>query len=209
MTETKRIVIADSYEIVREGLASRLSAEPGLDVVGQAGDGYSTIKLCRAVTPDIVVLDLSIGRPSGKDTFTKLRAALPAMHILLMGTEATKSYAFHALSLGAAGFVPREASGNDLVNAIRSVGQGYACLPRDCMTEFAGLRRNLTRSGNLYGLSPREIEVLEACSTGIKTKEVADQLSISVRTVETHRNAIYRKTACRNLTDLAQMLSPS
>lgn len=203
MSEDLRVVIADSHEIVREGIASRLIADCGANVVGQASDGYTTIKICRNQTPDILLLDLSLTRPSGAETIAKLRSSMPDLKIVVMSSEASTSEAFNILAQGAVSFMPKQAKGAHFVTAIRAASAGYTCIPTTFLREFAQLRQNVTRTGNMYGLSPREVEVLEACAAGQKTKEVAERLSISVRTVETHRNSIYRKTDCRSIGELA------
>lgn len=208
MTEenASRIVIADSHEIVREGIANRLVAGCNVEIVGQASDGYSTMKICRTVNPDILLMDLSLTRPSGMETLTKMRRSLPEMKIVVLSSEATTSEAFATLAAGAVAFIPKQARGTHFVNAIVAASEGYTLMPTEYLAEFVNLRRNITRTGNIYGLSPREIEVLEACTSGQKTKEVADKLSISVRTVETHRNSIYKKTSCKNLEDLSRIV---
>ena len=203
MEHRLQVVIADSHEIVREGITTRLAADGVADVVGQADDGYSAIKLCRSLKPDVLLLDLDITRPSGIETLSKVRSTTPDVRVIALSSGASTAEAFTALSKGAVGFLPRQAKGIHIVNAVRNVAMGYTCLPLDFLGEFMTLRRQVTRTGNIYGLSPREIEVLEACASGRRTKEVAESLSISVRTVETHRNAIYRKTACRSISDLS------
>ncbi|WP_296426744.1 response regulator transcription factor [Yoonia sp.] len=200
MEDTKiRVVIADCHEIVREGIAMRISSECNAEVVGQAADGYNTIKLCRALNPDVLLMDLGLERPSGTDTFAKLRSLMPEMKIIVLSSEATTSEAFAILGMGAVGFMPKQAKGADFVNCLRTVSKGYTCVPSEYMQGFVDLRRNVSRTGNIFGLSPREVEVLEACKSGAKTKEIASKLNISVRTVETHRNSIYKKTATRSV----------
>ncbi|MFQ6550979.1 response regulator [Aestuariibius insulae] len=202
-----RVVIADSHEIVREGIANRLVASCNVEIVGQASDGYTAIKVCRSCRPDILLMDLSLQRPSGAETLSKLRSTLSDMKIVVLSSDATTSDAFSTLAAGAVAFMPKQARGIHFVNAIRAASEGYTLLPTEYLAEFVSLRRNITRTGNIYGLSPREIEILEACTSGQKTKEVAENLSISVRTVETHRNSIYRKTNSRSLSDLSRIVN--
>ena len=205
MTETAKVLVADGHEIVREGLANKLAVDCGYNVVGHAADRYSTIKACRLLLPDILVMGLSLTRPSGIETFSKIRRINAEIKIVIMSQDANPTDAFTAMSEGALGFIPRDARVVDLVNAVKSAELGYACLPCEYIQQFTNLRRNVTRTGNIYGLSPRELEVVEACATGAKTKEVADMLAISVRTVETHRNSIYRKTDCRSISELSEI----
>ncbi|MEM8621912.1 MAG: response regulator transcription factor [Pseudomonadota bacterium] len=200
-----RLVIADSHEVVREGIAARLQS-CSVELVGQAADGYSTIKICRQLAPDLLIMDLSLTRPSGTETLAKLRASLPDMRIVVLSSEAKTADAFTVLGHGAIGFMPKQAKGSDFVNAVRAAIAGYTCVPSAYLAEFVTFRRNLSRTGNSYGLSRRELEVLEACASGQRTKEVAERFNISVRTVETHRNAIYRKTSCHDLKELYRNL---
>ena len=205
--DSYRVVVADSHEIVREGLANRLEDACDVNVVGEAGDGYTTIKVCRTENPDLLVMDLSLVRPSGLDTFRRLRETKPEMKIIVMSSEASPLEAFQTISLGAVSFLPKCAKSSHFVNAVNAAMLGYCCIPEVFMPEFLELRKNAARNGNIFGLSAREVEILIACANGLKSKEVAGQLDISVRTVETHRNSIYRKTNCRDLTKLLHMIT--
>ena len=203
MEQRTTLIIADSQTILREGIASRLRDGCDVEVVAEAEDGYGTIKACRQHQPELLLLDLSITRPSGGDTISKLKKSLPELKIVVMTSEATAETAILALSLGAAGFISKQSKGSVFVNAVNAAKDGHSYLPLDLLEDFVRTRRNIKRTGNAFGLSPRELEILEACIKGYSTKEVAHNLNISVRTVETHRNSIYKKTACRDYGDLA------
>ena len=205
MTIESTVVIADSLEIVREGIASKLQHCSRCDVVGLASDGFSTLKLCRSLQPDVLVLDLEMTRPSGVETLEKVRRSCPDTRIVVLSSGVSVSNAFLVLSKGAVAFLPKQSSGKDFVAAIHAATDGYTLLPSEFVEDFVQSRRNVTRTGNLFGLSPREMEVLLACAEGQSTKQVAEMLDISVRTVETHRNSIYRKTSCNGLDDLRQL----
>jgi len=204
--KTATVVVADGHEIVREGICWRIQQLEDCEVVGQADDGYKTIKVCRQLQPDILIMDLSLVRPSGRETLTKICKSLPDLKVIVLSSEATISNAFFVLSLGAVGFMPKQAGSRDILNAVEAARRGYTYMPNLFIREFVHSRRNLTRTGNIYGLSPREIEILEACINGQSTKEVAYALNISVRTVETHRNSIYKKTSCRNVSELSAIV---
>ncbi|MGB5863259.1 MAG: response regulator transcription factor [Sulfitobacter sp.] len=207
MADNVRIVIADGHEIIREAIAMRLREECGAEIVGEASDGYTCLKECRQEKPDILMTDLSITRPNGAETLARARKANPDMKIIILSSDASVANAFFCLSQGAIGFMPKQAKGMDFVNAVRAASNGYAYLPIEFLNEFVSARRNMTRTGNIFGLSPREVEILEACTSGQSTKEVAQALSISVRTVETHRNNIYRKTSCNSHQELTKIMS--
>lgn len=205
MSGESTVVIADSLEIVREGIATKLEGCSRFDVVGLASDGFSTLKHCRNLSPDVLVMDLEMTRPSGIETLEKVRKSCPDTKIVVLSSDVSVSNAFLVLSKGAVAFMPKQSRGVDFVAAIQAAADGYTFLPTEFVEDFVQSRRNVTRTGNLFGLSPREMEVLLACAEGQSTKQVAEMLDISVRTVETHRNNIYRKTSCNGLDDLRQL----
>ncbi len=204
-SDTPTLLIVDEHEIVRDGISSLFSESGCATVLGFAGDGYTAIKQCRTLRPDIVLMDLGITRPNGMETFRKIKSINPVVKIVVYSSEAEKTDVFSLLAANAVGFIPKQAKGSDFVNVIRSASLGYVCVPSDFMEDFVGLRRNVSKTGNVYGLSLREMEIFEACVSGARTKEIAERLDISSRTVETHRNAIYRKTSCHNLSDLMEI----
>lgn len=197
-----KVVIADGHEIVRDGIASVLEAKCNVTVVGQAADGYGTLKQCRSLKPDILLMDFGLINPSGMAVFEKLRATQPDIRIAVISSDMSTVDAYVLLANGATGFVQKQASSSHFVNAIRTISMGYACVEATVLQEFVGLRQNISRTGNVYGLSRREMEILEHSRSGSNTKEIAKKLQISTRTVETHRNAIYRKTSTNSVAGL-------
>ncbi len=206
--ETKifRVVVADNHEIVREAVSQRISESCSVEVVAQTADGYSAIRACRQLKPDILLMDLSICNPNGMDTLTRLRESFPDLKLIVVSSDTSVANAFLALSRGAIAFMSKAAKGADYVNAVNAAINGYTYVPVDVLEKFVKSRRNLSRNGNLFGLSSREIEILEASVAGLSTKEVATNLNISVRTVETHRHSIYRKTDCRDIEGLSRLM---
>jgi DNA-binding NarL/FixJ family response regulator len=203
------LVVVDSHEIVREAVSQRLTAECAVRVVAQTGDGYGAIRACRQHNPDLLLMDLSIGQPSGMDTLVRLREAFPTMKLIVISPDMSVASAFLALSHGASAFVSRSAKGSDIVSAVNATIGGYTYVPLEILEKFVKSRRNLTSKGNMFGLSSREIEIVEASVSGLTTKQVASNLNISVRTVETHRLSIYRKTDCRCINELSRLIKAS
>lgn len=201
-TPMVNVVIADRHEIVRDAIAMRLQNGAIAHVSGTATDGYSAIKLCRSLQPDILLLDFDIKRSSGRETFLKLRQSQPNLKIIVICEDSDIADAFFLMSKGAYGLMTRDAKGADFERTIQSVAAEYAIFPKEYLAQFAEIRTKATKSGNVYGLSPRELEVLRESKNGACTKQIAEQLNISVRTVETHRYSIYRKTACNNIDEL-------
>lgn len=198
----QKVVVADSHEIVCDGIKNAIEAHCNATVVGQAFNGYTTIKQCHILDPDILLMDFGLSNPSGMDIFEKVRAKHPNMKIVVISSNLSNVDAYVLLARGAAGFVPKQASGTHFANAINTISIGYTCISARYLQGFVGLQRNASRTGNIYGLSRREMEVLEQSTTGANTQEIATRLNISVRTVETHRNAIYRKTSTNSIASL-------
>jgi DNA-binding NarL/FixJ family response regulator len=207
-TFTQSVIIADSHAIVREGIRDRLEKQPNMTVVAEAWDGYSALKACREFQPNIFLMDFTITRPSGRELLAKVRKSCVDTKVIVLCSEMKVSNAFFCFSKGAFAFMPKQASGSDFVNAVGAAARGYSYMPNDFVSEFLETRRNLTRSGNIFGLSPRELEIVDSCMQGKSTKDIAEACNISVRTVETHKNNIYRKTSCRSLEDLTTIFAP-
>ena len=201
------VVVADGHEMVRESITSRIEKGCDVDVVAGTSDGYATIKAFRQLEPDLLIMDLGLQRPSGTEVLTKIMKMNPEVKIIVVTSEPTIANAFFALSNGAAAFMPKQSSSVDFEHAVNAVLNGFSYMPNDIMTQFVKSRRNLSRVGNVFGLSARELEIMKACSEGHSTKQVASDLEISVRTVETHRHNIYRKTNCNNQKDLQKIAS--
>jgi len=192
------VVIADGHEMVRESITSRIESGCDVTVVAGTSDGYSTLKSFRQQEPDLLIMDLGLVRPAGTEVLTKVLKMKPDIKVIVVTSDPSISNAFYALSRGASAFMPKQAPSSDFVHAVNAVLSGFSYMPTDIMTQFVQSRRNLSRVGNVFGLSARELEVMKACSEGRSTKQVAVDLDISVRTVETHRHNIYRKTNCKS-----------
>ena len=205
--DVQTVVVADSHTIVREGIRDRLEQRNNLSVVAEARDGYGALKACRDLSPDILLLDFGITRPSGREVLAKVRATCPDTRVIVLSSEVDISNAFYCLANGAVAFMPKQASGFDFVNATTAAIRGYSYMPIEFIASFLETRKHLTRSGNIFGLSPREMEIVDSCMQGKSTKDIAEACGISVRTVETHKNNIYRKTSCRSMEDLTAIFA--
>lgn len=199
------IMIADAHDMVRESITIRMEQERNVRVVASTSDGYSTLKLFRQHKPEVLILDLSLPQPGGRDTLRKVLEFKPDVKVIVTTSEASISTAYYALSRGAMAFLPKQVASAEFVNAVNAVLGGFSYLPRDLMSQFVASRRNVSRVGNVFGLSPREMEIVSAIAEGQTTKVVAAELGISVRTVETHRHNIYKKTNCKDQKELANI----
>jgi len=194
MEDEGSVIVAESHEIIRDVIARQIEDHCDFDRVETAGDGYTAIRLARAINPSVILLDLSLERPSGEETLMRIKKSCPSTKVIVLSSRPDFHTALSVFSKGAVGFMLKQAKGQDFVNAVAAARSGYSQLPIEFTLNFVKSRRNIGRTGNPYGLSPREMEILDACLRGEKTKQIASSLNISVRTVDTHRNNIYKKT---------------
>jgi two-component system, NarL family, response regulator NreC len=174
------IVIADDHAVVRQGLRLLLEAEADLEVVGEASDLKQTFTILRELAPAVLVLDLHMGRELSLSTVAEFRAVAPQTAVVILTMEDDPAFVAPAWSAGAAGYVLKEASRSDLVRAIRTVGAGGRYLD----PAIGGLALS---SADEAALTERELEVLRLVALGHTNAEIAKQMYISPRTVETHR----------------------
>jgi DNA-binding NarL/FixJ family response regulator len=183
------VLIVDDHELLRAGLRSRLDREPGIAVVGEAGSAEQAVVMARALKPDLILLDLLMPRKSGDDAIPELAAVAPDARILVVSSQAAPSSVRRALSLGAAGYLPKRSSDRELVTAIRLVAEGAGYVDPE-------LGARLVRADGppaLEPLSERESDIIHLLALGYTNQEIAKKLYISVRTVDTHRAHIMRK----------------
>lgn len=185
---TIRVVIADDHALTRTGVARVLGAAEGFEVVAEAEDLAGARRKVRGHRPDVLVLDLHLPDGLGLDAIPELRAERPETQIVVLTMEDEPAYARRALSAGALGFVLKEAAVSEVVEAVRRAARGDVYLnPR------LGARVAAESLGPPDGLSEREVQVLGMIALGYTDVEIARQLYISVRTIESHRAHIHQK----------------
>ena len=193
----KRIVIAEDHTILREGLKSLLAASADLAIVGEAADGREAIRRCRELKPDLLLLDLSMPRLGGLDAIGEVRRQAPATKILVLTVHKTEEYVLASLRAGAAGYVLKDATHQELLAAIRTVLSGKRYLSPDIADKvidgYLQGRKNDVPATPWERLTPREREVLKLVAEGSKNREIADFLCISLKTVEKHRDSLMKK----------------
>jgi two-component system, NarL family, response regulator NreC len=201
MAEEKiRIVLADDHVVVRHGLRMLLDAEPGFEVVAEAGDVDAARRYAHGHHPDVLVLDLNMPGGSTLEAIPAMREQSPDTQIVVLTMQQEPVFARHALSAGAIGYVLKEAADEELVEAVRRAAAGESYLnPR------LGARLASEPQSGLPGdLSEREVDVLRLIALGHTNAEVAEQLYLSVRTVETHRAHIQQKLRLSTRAELVQ-----
>ena len=226
-----RVLVVDDQVMIRDGLATLLSAAPDIDVVGLAGDGQAAVELCRQLSPDVVVMDVRMpvldglaataqivgGQPfaspgaCGDAWATGARPAAnpgsgpPGPRVLILTTFDVDEYVYEALSAGASGFLLKDASGADLIAAVRVVAGGDALLApsvtRRLIGDFARRRRHERPSPQVLAtLTPRELDVLRLVARGLSNAEIAGELTLAEQTVKTHVGNMLTKLGLRDRT---------
>jgi DNA-binding NarL/FixJ family response regulator len=199
------IILADDHRIVRQGLRALLEAEPDFRLVGETGDGLEAVQLTQRLQPDVVVLDLMMPSINGLEATRQISDSCPQTYIIILSMHADESYVLESLRNGAAGYVLKDSSADDLVRAVREVvaGRRYLSAPlSERAIEVYMQKAQETAVDPHERLTNREREVLHLASGGYSSTEIAERLSISSRTVETHRANMMRKLDLHSQTDL-------
>jgi DNA-binding NarL/FixJ family response regulator len=195
----KTVIVVDDHPIVREGITQLLSQQPDLRVIGDAVDIASARRAVRELTPDVAVLDISLGGESGLDLIPLLLEDAPDLAILALSMHDEGLYAKRALQVGARGYIMNHEGTDLLLQAIRTVmaGQIYvsARMNASLLRSITGgkAQRQVTPRGVLAELSNRELQIYRLVGNGLATKEIASQLFVSAKTVESHRARIRQK----------------
>ena len=195
-----RVLLADDHAILRAGLRMLLDAQPDMAVVAEASDGEEAVRRATGTRPDVAVVDLMMPGLSGVETLERLRREVPSTRLLVLTMHDDPGYARLAMGAGAAGHVVKDAEGADLLAAIRAVHRGRTFVQVGVETRGRGPADGLTPT-----LSPRERQVLELLARGHTNREVAARLSLSVKTVETHRARLSDKLDLESRADLVRL----
>lgn len=202
-----RIYLADDHQIVREGLKALVNAQADMEVIGEAGDGHTAADNVTRLRPDVVVLDVTMPGLDGGQVAARIKAACPEVRVLALTVHEDKGYLHRMLESGAAGYVLKRAASVELVNAIRIVARGGLYLDPGLAGKLIG---ELMRTPSAAGAARREVltdrerEVVRLIAMGFQNREIAGQLDISVKTVETHRMRALDKLGLGNRADLVR-----
>jgi DNA-binding NarL/FixJ family response regulator len=207
-----RLLLVDDQAMVRQGFGALLNAQQDMAVVGEATDGDDAVRACRALRPDVVLMDVRMPVLDGLEATRRImNPAVVSDHrprVLMLTTFDLDDYVYEALRAGASGFLLKDATADDLVAAVRIVAAGEALLAptvtRRLIEEFARQpRRDRPRPDQLAGLTARELEVTKLIARGLSNGEIADTLVLAEQTVKTHVGRILAKL---NLRDRAQVV---
>ena len=199
-----RILLADDHVLVRESLRQYLEKEDNFEVIGEAGDGEEMVALAERLKPDIVVADVAMPKLNGIEATRQIKAMNPAMPILILTAYDLDQYIFSLLEAGADGYLLKDISGKELIDAIKRISNGDSVLHpvvmRKVMERFRA-NGNVQETGSDEKFTEREIETLELVARGIGNKEIADELNVSVRTVEAHLGHVFAKLGVSSRTE--------
>jgi DNA-binding NarL/FixJ family response regulator len=209
--EKTTILLVDDHALFRVGMRNILEREPGFDIVGEADDTRSAFDLSVQLSPDIILMDLSLPAPGGIETTQRIKRELPSAGIIVLAVNEDEDALFDAIKAGAAAFILKDVAPDDLVAIIRRVASGEYLINDKVFAKPAVASRVLKefRELAIYGqeaapifapLSPREVEILDNIAQGMTNKQVAYALSISEQTVKNHMSSILRKLSVNDRT---------
>ncbi len=207
--EKIRLMLVDDHEILRAGLRMLLQAQPDMELVGEVETGRAALAKAKELNPDVVLMDISLPDIDGFEVTRQIKRAMPQVAILALTMHESDEYFFKMLQAGASGYVPKKAAPTDLVSAIRVVHQGgtflYPSVAKALVHDYLGRVEEGGGERESYdGLTEREQEVLKLIADGLSNQEIADRLTISVKTVERHRANIMGKLNLHSRTELVK-----
>ena len=201
------IVLADDHPIVHEGMRALLAGDPHFCVVGEANDGLDALRLIEKLQPDVLLVDLAMPNLSGLEVTRQVRKRFPHVKVIVLSMHANEAYVLEALSSGAAGYILKESSFNEVIKGIREVTSGRRFLSLSLSQQAIDVYLEKAKTGPLdpYDtLTVREREILQMTAEAQSSAEVGRRLFISPRTVEIHRQNAMRKLGLRNQSELVR-----
>jgi two-component system, NarL family, response regulator NreC len=208
MNPKLRILLADDHETVREGLRMILNAQPDMQVVATVGDGREAVAQAEKITPDVVIMDISMPGLNGLAATTQLMERCPSARVLTLTRHADSSYLHQLMRAGAAGYVLKQSRPAELLHAIRAVATGGkyldASMTAPVLSTYSKSVPTTPGPEPTTPLSPRETEVLRLIAWGNTNKEIAARLDLSVKTVEAHKANGMRKLSMRGRIDIVR-----
>ena len=209
MTETKiRLMLADDHVVVRSGLRMLLQARSDIEIVGEAEDGREAIEKVKVLRPNVILMDVQMPDINGIQATKRIKEVSPETAVLALTMHEDDHYFFEMLHAGASGYVPKRAAPDELVNAIRTVSEGgvflYPSLQKRLVKDYLQRAESGDHLMVQDDLTPRELEVLTLIAEGLTNPEIAEELVISVKTVDRHRENIMRKLNLHSRIDLVK-----
>jgi len=202
------VLLAEDHTIVRKGLLSLLQSESDIEVVGEAANGHEAVRLACQLRPDVVVMDITMPLLNGLEATRHIKRDLPDTRIVVLTVHTTEEYIYQILKAGASGYLVKQAAPDELVLAIRSTCAGQTFLSPSVsgmvIQEYIERAQQTEVADDYATLTDREREVLQLLTEGLSTREIAEHLVLSVKTIETHRANLMNKLDIHNLPDLTR-----
>jgi len=208
--ENIRILLADDHQLVRTGIANLLTGEPGLEIAGEASDAKEFFSMVENVRPDIAILDIAMPGMSGIELTRQITHRFPFIRVLILSMYTSEEFIFNAINAGAKGYLPKNTSRKELINAIHAINKGEEYFADTISNVILNSYIKKAKSGpdepgnKENQLSKRELEVLRLFAEGYSNQEIADKLFISIRTVESHKNHIMQRLELKSSVDLVK-----
>jgi DNA-binding NarL/FixJ family response regulator len=204
---TITVFLADDHAVLREGLAFLLAAEPDIDVVGAAANGRDAVARIEHLSPDVAVLDIAMPELNGLEAARRLRQVSPETQVIILSMHNAPKFVTHALQIGVRGYVLKEAASQEVLRAVRAVAEGRRFLSpdvADVVMASYGTEEPAGGAGSLEKLTSREREVLQLVAEGRTSAEIAETLSLSLRTIQTYRSRIMSKLGIHDVPGLVK-----
>jgi two-component system response regulator NreC len=218
--DTIKLMLVDDHDVVRTGLRSFLETQPGLEVIAEAKNGLQALEKVKESQPDIILMDITMPDMDGIEATHQLKKTYPDCQILVLSVHDDKQYFMKMLSVGASGYLTKQAAADELVAAIRAVAAGYVylqpALARWLLEDYQQLARTVTLASNeetsekgkdavnLDILSARERQVLELVGEGLNNQDIGKKLDLSPKTIARHRERIMKKLNIHSRTELVK-----
>jgi len=203
MSQKVRIVIAEDHTILREGLRSLLSSHPSFEIVGEAEDGREAIRCVEKFKPDLILTDLSMPKMNGMEAIKEIKRESPATKVLVLTVHKAEEYILATFRAGADGYILKDSTHAELVMAVKKVLDGKRYISPEISEKviegYLEGKKTLKSRTSWETLTQREREILKLIAEGYKNKEIADDLCISVKTVEKHRANLMEKLDLHNI----------
>jgi len=206
--EKINVFLVDDHDLVRDGLKALLSGIPDIGIIGEASTGTVLFEKLKIVQPDVIVLDISLPDISGIEVTRRITSEYPAIKVLILSMYTNEDFVSNALKAGARGYLPKNTTRHELVQAIYTVNKNEEyfgeVISRILLQNYVRSARETDKNelNRAESLSRRELDILKLFSEGMVNKEIGETLGISIRTVETHKNHIMRKLECRSSVEM-------
>jgi two-component system, NarL family, response regulator NreC len=203
-----RILIADNHGILRQGIVALIEKHSDMEVVGQADNGLTVVELARELQPDVVLMDVSMPKLNGIEATRQIKSELPDVKVLALSVHAKREFVLDMVRAGVSGYMLKECVFDDLVHAIKVIAAGQSYLSPEIATiVLEGITKDSVFGivdSDSKALTPRENQILQLLTEGNSAKQIAQQLGLSVKTIEATRRQVMEKTEVDNLADLTK-----